>query len=121
RSGKRPGAGRPPVGRTRGGPSHARPASFRRSHSSGVESGPAQAVLPLVGLAADQVMRDRHLSGGRIPPEWKAARRRPSSRWSDSRRTKSCATGIPRVPASYQFRASICETICWAVRRITFC
>ncbi|MFO7907001.1 MAG: hypothetical protein R6U98_30370 [Pirellulaceae bacterium] len=59
-----------------------------------MESCPAQAVLPLVGLAADKVIRDQYLSGGWIFPGLRAARRKPSSRWSDSRRTKSSATGI---------------------------
>ncbi|MFO7907320.1 MAG: hypothetical protein R6U98_32025, partial [Pirellulaceae bacterium] len=31
-----------------------------------MESDPTQAVLPLVGLAADKVIRDRYISGGRI-------------------------------------------------------
>ncbi|MFO7908263.1 MAG: hypothetical protein R6U98_36835 [Pirellulaceae bacterium] len=31
-----------------------------------LERGPAQAVLPLVGLTADNIFRDRHISGGRI-------------------------------------------------------
>ncbi|MFO7908388.1 MAG: hypothetical protein R6U98_37470, partial [Pirellulaceae bacterium] len=52
--GKLPGASRPPVGRTRGRQSHPRPASFRRLDFSGFETHPAQAVLPLVGLAADK-------------------------------------------------------------------
>ncbi|MFO7901502.1 MAG: hypothetical protein ACQESR_19710 [Planctomycetota bacterium] len=68
-----------------------------------MERCPTQAVLPLVGLAADEVIRDRYnrrsdLSG------WNAARRKPSSRWSDSRRTKSSATGIcsfaARIPVA---------------------
>ncbi|MGM0486998.1 MAG: hypothetical protein ACQESR_09590 [Planctomycetota bacterium] len=58
-----------------------------------MERCPAQTVLPLVGLTAEKVSRDRSnrrsdLSG------WNAARRRPSSRWSDSRRRKSAATGL---------------------------
>ncbi|MGM0486229.1 MAG: hypothetical protein ACQESR_05640 [Planctomycetota bacterium] len=58
-----------------------------------MESCPTQAVLPLVGLAADKLTRDRY---NRRPNSsgWKAARRRPSSRWSDSRRTNSPATAI---------------------------
>ncbi|MGM0486739.1 MAG: hypothetical protein ACQESR_08255, partial [Planctomycetota bacterium] len=97
--GKRPDAGRPPVGRTRGKPTHPRPVSFRRSDWAGwkaarrrpssrwsdsrqtnssaprifqavglvrVESGPTQAVLPLVGLAANQLIRAPYLSGGGI-------------------------------------------------------
>ncbi|MGM0488274.1 MAG: hypothetical protein ACQESR_16115 [Planctomycetota bacterium] len=92
-----------------------------------MEGCPTQAVLPLVGLAAEKVIRDRYISGGwifpggRLPdasrppvgrtrggeshprpvyfrrldfPGWKAARRKPSSRWSDSRRRKSSATSI---------------------------
>ncbi|MFO7902579.1 MAG: hypothetical protein ACQESR_06550 [Planctomycetota bacterium] len=60
-----------------------------------MESCPTQAVLPLVGLAADKVIRDRYISGGGIYLSgWKVARRKPSSRWSDSRRRKSSATGI---------------------------
>ncbi|MGM0486120.1 MAG: hypothetical protein ACQESR_05090 [Planctomycetota bacterium] len=53
-----------------------------------MESRPAQAVLPLVGLAAHKshprpiYFRRLDFSG------WKAARRKPSSRWSDSRRIK---------------------------------
>ncbi|MGM0487351.1 MAG: hypothetical protein ACQESR_11395 [Planctomycetota bacterium] len=98
-----------------------------------MESCPAQAVLPLVGLAAEKISRDRCISGGRICPDgklpgasrppvgrtrggenqprsvyfrrsdlsgWKAARRKPSSRWSDSRRRKSAATGIFQASAS---------------------
>ncbi|MGM0490982.1 MAG: hypothetical protein ACQESR_30015 [Planctomycetota bacterium] len=33
-----------------------------------MERCPAQAVLPLVGLAAEKVIRDRYLSGGWILP-----------------------------------------------------
>ncbi|MFO7901667.1 MAG: hypothetical protein ACQESR_04195 [Planctomycetota bacterium] len=33
-----------------------------------MESCPTQAVLPLVGLAAENVIRDRHISGGWIVP-----------------------------------------------------
>ncbi|MGM0489517.1 MAG: hypothetical protein ACQESR_22495 [Planctomycetota bacterium] len=33
-----------------------------------LERCPTQAVLPLVGLAADTVIRDRHISGGRSRP-----------------------------------------------------
>ncbi|MGM0486323.1 MAG: hypothetical protein ACQESR_06120 [Planctomycetota bacterium] len=36
-----------------------------------MESCPTQAVLPLVGLAADKVIRDRYISGGRICPDGK--------------------------------------------------
>ncbi|MGM0486854.1 MAG: hypothetical protein ACQESR_08860 [Planctomycetota bacterium] len=32
-----------------------------------MESCPAQAVLPLVGLAAEKVIRDRYKGGGRLP------------------------------------------------------
>ncbi|MFO7902464.1 MAG: hypothetical protein R6U98_07380 [Pirellulaceae bacterium] len=92
-----------------------------------MESCRAQAVLPLVGLAANKVTRDRCISGGRTCPSgklpgasrppvgrtrgeqshpravyfrrsdvsgWKVAGRKPSSRWSDSRRTKSRASGV---------------------------
>ncbi|MFO7901351.1 MAG: hypothetical protein ACQESR_31095 [Planctomycetota bacterium] len=34
-----------------------------------MERCPAQAVLPLVGLAAEKVIRDRYISGGRIGPD----------------------------------------------------
>ncbi|MGM0487107.1 MAG: hypothetical protein ACQESR_10145 [Planctomycetota bacterium] len=34
-----------------------------------MERRPAQAVLPLVGLAAHKLIRDRHISGGRISPD----------------------------------------------------
>ncbi|MFO7907373.1 MAG: hypothetical protein R6U98_32295, partial [Pirellulaceae bacterium] len=60
----------------------------------GIERCPTQAVLPLVGLAADTLIRDRYISGGRINRGLNAAPRKPSSRWSDSRRTHSSATGI---------------------------
>ncbi|MFO7906277.1 MAG: hypothetical protein R6U98_26705, partial [Pirellulaceae bacterium] len=33
-----------------------------------MERGPAQAVLPLVGLAAENVIRDPYISGGWIIP-----------------------------------------------------
>ncbi|MGM0486037.1 MAG: hypothetical protein ACQESR_04655 [Planctomycetota bacterium] len=33
-----------------------------------MERGPTQAVLPLVGLTAEKVIRDRHMSGGWIFP-----------------------------------------------------
>ncbi|MGM0487654.1 MAG: hypothetical protein ACQESR_12960 [Planctomycetota bacterium] len=33
-----------------------------------MERCPTQAVLPLVGLAAEKVIRDRYISGGRICP-----------------------------------------------------
>ncbi|MGM0489626.1 MAG: hypothetical protein ACQESR_23055 [Planctomycetota bacterium] len=35
----------------------------------GIERCPTQAVLPLVGLAADTLIRDRYISGGRINPD----------------------------------------------------
>ncbi|MGM0487474.1 MAG: hypothetical protein ACQESR_12030 [Planctomycetota bacterium] len=62
-----------------------------------MERCPTQAVLPLVGLAAEKVIRDRHISDQRNNPSDKPralARRKPSSRWSDSRRRKSSATSI---------------------------
>ncbi|MFO7907795.1 MAG: hypothetical protein R6U98_34435 [Pirellulaceae bacterium] len=92
-----------------------------------MERCPTQAVLPLVGLAAEKVIRDRYISGGGIfpggtlpdasrPPVgrtrggeshprpvyfrrwdfsgWNVAQRKPSSRWSDSRRRKSSATRV---------------------------
>ncbi|MGM0487921.1 MAG: hypothetical protein ACQESR_14310 [Planctomycetota bacterium] len=34
-----------------------------------MERCPTQAVLPLVGLAADKVIRDRYISGGRSCPD----------------------------------------------------
>ncbi|MFO7902634.1 MAG: hypothetical protein R6U98_08240 [Pirellulaceae bacterium] len=36
-----------------------------------MESCPTQAALPLVGLAAGKVIRDRYISGGRICPDGK--------------------------------------------------
>ncbi|MGM0489843.1 MAG: hypothetical protein ACQESR_24185 [Planctomycetota bacterium] len=57
-----------------------------------MESYPSQAVLPLVGLAADKVIPDRYYFRRLDLSEWKAAPRKPSSRWSDSRRIKSSAT-----------------------------
>ncbi|MFO7905780.1 MAG: hypothetical protein R6U98_24190 [Pirellulaceae bacterium] len=59
-----------------------------------MESCLTQAVLPLVGLAAEKVIRDRYIFQAVGFFRWKAARRKPSSRWSDSRRRKSSATGI---------------------------
>ncbi|MFO7906863.1 MAG: hypothetical protein R6U98_29675 [Pirellulaceae bacterium] len=44
-----------------------------------MESGPTQAVLPLVGLAAEQVIRDRHTTERKLSSErsgaWKARRK----------------------------------------------
>ncbi|MFO7907263.1 MAG: hypothetical protein R6U98_31725 [Pirellulaceae bacterium] len=63
-----------------------------------MESRPTQAVLPLVGLAAEKVIRDRYNCPAYFRRSdscgYKAARRKPSSRWSDSLRTQSSATGI---------------------------
>ena len=62
--GKLPRAGRPPDGRTRGGQNHPRPVYFRRVGFFQMESCPTQSVLPMVGLAADKIIRARSISGG---------------------------------------------------------
>ncbi|MGM0490918.1 MAG: hypothetical protein ACQESR_29695 [Planctomycetota bacterium] len=50
-----------------------------------MESCSAQAVLPLVGLAGGQHHTRTVYFRRSDVPGWKAARRKPSSRWSDSR------------------------------------
>ncbi|MFO7902390.1 MAG: hypothetical protein R6U98_07010 [Pirellulaceae bacterium] len=59
-----------------------------------MESCPTQAVLPLVGLAAEKVIRGRLYFRRLDSSGWKATRRKPSSRWSNSRRRKSSEAGI---------------------------
>ncbi|MGM0488387.1 MAG: hypothetical protein ACQESR_16715, partial [Planctomycetota bacterium] len=45
-----------------------------------VESGPTQAVLPLVGLAAEKVIRDRYmLMSGKVRPKYQAASMGPNT------------------------------------------
>ncbi|MGM0488760.1 MAG: hypothetical protein ACQESR_18635 [Planctomycetota bacterium] len=53
--------------------------------------------------------RPVYISGGWIFSGWKAARRKPSSRWSDSRRRKSSATGMYFRRLDF-FRVESCPT-----------
>ncbi|MGM0489410.1 MAG: hypothetical protein ACQESR_21950 [Planctomycetota bacterium] len=71
--GKLPDASRPPVGRTRGGESHPRPVYFRRLDYSGWKAARRKPSSPLVGLAAEKVIRDRYTTRtGSAGVQWAA-------------------------------------------------
>ncbi|MFO7906225.1 MAG: serine/threonine-protein kinase, partial [Pirellulaceae bacterium] len=60
----------------------------------GEQDGLRYYVMPLVrGVGLDDIVKELYFRQSDLSG-WKAARRKPSSRWSDSRRTKSSATGI---------------------------